>query len=113
MKFLVNIIIIAVLSWLGSWFVAWWMVAVIPFITMLTIAPKPSKGFLLGAAGIAFLWLYLILKTDVANNQILSMRMAELIGLPMAGFMLLNVVLGALVGGLGGWSGALVRKLFK
>ncbi|MCB0698616.1 MAG: hypothetical protein H6551_04690 [Chitinophagales bacterium] len=113
MKFLVNIIIIALFAWVGSYFVAWWMVAVVPFVATFIMNPKPAKGFLLGLASIAFLWLYLILKTDVANNQILSGRIAELIGLPMVAFLIVNVVLGALVGGLGGWSGVLVRKLFK
>ncbi len=113
MRALVTVIIIALLSWLGSWYIAWWIVAIVPFLMMLLIKPKAGKGFILGFSGIALLWLYLVLKQDIANEQILSNRMAVLIGLPHTVLLIVNVLLGALVGGLGGWSGALTARVFN
>lgn len=113
MKMIIIIIITALLSWIGCYFLPWWMIAAVPFIVMLSVGVKPAKGFLLGMLSIALLWLYLILKADIANEHILSDRMAKLIGLSHVLLIVVNIILGALVGGLGGWCGALFHNALK
>lgn len=113
MRQLITIIITALLAWLASYSFAWWMVAVIPFLIAVVWKQGARWAFLNGFLSIGLLWLYLILKTDIANEQILSQRMAQLFGLAHALFLAVNILLGALVGGLGGWSGASMWKLFK
>ena len=113
MRHLITIIITALLAWLTSQVFAWWMVAGIPFLIAVVWQLKPGGAFLNGFMSIGLLWLYLILKTDIANEQILSQRMAQLFGLGHPLFLVVNILLGALVGGLGGWSGASMWKMFK
>ena len=114
MRLLITILITALLALLTSWlFAAWWMIAVIPFLVAIVAKQKPGRAFISGMLAIALLWSILIVKTDAANEQILSSRMAQLFGLGHILFLIVNVVLGALVGGLGGWSGASMRKIYK
>lgn len=113
MRQLITIIITALLAWLASYSFTWWMVAVIPFLIAVVWQLKPGWAFLNGFLSIGLLWLYLILNTDIANEQMLSQRMSQLFGLGYAPFTAVNILLGALVGGLGGWSGASMWKIFK
>ena len=113
MKILINILVIAIAAWILSTFVSWWMIAAVPFVVSVSAKQKAGKAFLTGFAGIGLLWLYLILKTDLANESILSERIAQLFGLQHTLFLAVNVFLGALVGGLGGWSGAAISRLAK
>lgn len=113
MRQLITIIITALLAWLASYSFTWWMVAVIPFLIAVVWQQKAGWAFVNGFISIGLLWLYLILRTDITNEQILSNRMAQLFGLSHTLFIVVNIVLGALVGGLGGWSGASMWKLFK
>ncbi|MCB0697744.1 MAG: hypothetical protein KDC07_10290 [Chitinophagaceae bacterium] len=113
MKNIVTILITALLSWLGAYYIGWWMVAVVPFLVAVIAKQKAGRGFLSGCIAIGLLWLVLILKQDAANDYLLSGRIAQVIGLSHTVFIIVNVILGALVGGLGGWSGAAMRGIFK
>ncbi len=113
MRMLITIIITALLAWLTTYVFAWWMVAVMPFLIAVIWQLKPGWSFLNGFISIGLLWVYLIVKTDIANEQILSQRMSQLFGLGHTLFLGVNIVLGALIGGLGGWSGASMWKIYK
>ncbi len=112
MKNIITVIVTALLAWVASQY-AWWAIVVIPFLVAVVLKFKGGKGFLIGFVSIALLWSYLILKTDLANEHILSAKIAGVFGLPHIVFLIVNVFLGALIGGLGGWSGAAMRKIFK
>jgi hypothetical protein len=74
----------------------------------------PLSGFITGFAGVGLLWTGLILFADIFNSQILATRMAKLFGLPNAAmFMVVNIFLGAFIGGLAGWSGGMMYKYFR
>lgn len=113
MRMMITILITALLAWLTSSVFAWWVIAVIPFLVAVVWQLRPWPGFLNGFFSIGLLWLFIILKTDAANQQMLSQRMAQLFGMGHALFIIINIVLGALIGGLGGWSGASMWKMFK
>ena len=106
------IIVTAVLAWLLSAF-GWWMIAVVTFLAALLAKMKPGRGFVFGFISMALLWHCLILVRDIANDHILSARMAAVIGVPYFVLLIINVLIGALMGGLGGWSGAAMRGIFK
>lgn len=110
MKNLVIIFITALLAWLSSYYVGWWMIVVVPFLIIILLKNKPARGFLTGFIAIGTLWLYLILEQDLRNKHILSGQFAMLIGLPHIAFLIVNVIIGAVAGGLGGWCGALLRR---
>lgn len=113
MRLLITVIITALLAWLTSYMFAWWMIAVIPFLIAVVWKQKPGFAFISGALSIAILWSLLITLADAANEHILSSRMAQLFGLSHTVFIAVNIMLGAIVGGLGGWSGAHMNRLFK
>ena len=72
----------------------------------------PGKAFLAGFMGIGLSWMTVFLWRDIPNQHILSERMGNLFGLPShVLFLLVTVVIGALLGGLGSWSTALLRRL--
>lgn len=114
MRSLITILFIALLSGITTFFLPWWMVAVCTFLVVVTMRQGPGQGFRAGFAGIALLWLIVILCRDLPNEHILSTRMAKVFGMPNSGlFILINILLGGLVGGLAGWSGGVMFKYFR
>ena len=111
MRLLVTIIIIAMLSGISEYFFPWWTVAIVAFVATAVAGLSSGRAFLAGFLGVMLLWLTISLIIDFRNDHILSGRMAELFQLPHSAiFILLSAVVGGLVGGLAGWSGAVVRK---
>lgn len=113
MKYIINILVIAISAWILSSLIAWWMIAVMPFVIAVANKQKAGAAFASSFVAIAMLWLYLIMQTDIANESILSTRIAQLFGLGHTLFLIVNVLVGGLVGGLGGWSGAAMRSGFQ
>jgi hypothetical protein len=114
MRFIISILLIAILAAVATYFFAWWSVAIVCFIITLIAGLKPGKAFLAGFFGIGVFWLIAAVGHDIPNEHILSQRMAVLFKLPHYSlFILVTVLIGALVGGLAGWSGGLARKGFK
>lgn len=113
MKSFVIILLTALLAWLASLTIAWWMIAVVPFLIAVVLKQKPGKAFVSGMLSIALLWTALIMRADIDNEYLLSSRMAQLFSLGHAAFILVNIILGALVGGLGGWTGACMNGIYQ
>ncbi len=111
MKFLVAVIITALLCAIAEYFLPWWMVAVVSFLVALFAGQAPGRAFLMGFCGVGICWLTIVLIRDAGNDHILSARMAELFHLPGYGlFMGVTVLIGGLVGGMAAWSGALLKR---
>jgi hypothetical protein len=111
MKFLLGIMLIIIFSAIGEYFLPWWMIAVVSFLVSLFTAQHPGRSFLMGFLGIAIFWLATCVILDAANSHILSTRMAGVFHLPdHTLFILVTTLVGALVGGLSAWAGALVRS---
>jgi hypothetical protein len=103
---------IAVLGAFAEHIFAWWSIAVAAFLMSFLFNLKPGQSFLSGFLAISIFWLIYIIKADTANEHILSQKMAVLISLPnYALFIIVNVVLGGLVGGLGSLSGVYIRRM--
>lgn len=112
MRTVIAILVIAVLSAIATWFLPWWMIAVVAFLVVAFY--KPPRPFLSGFAGIALLWLVWILFKDISNEHILSTRMAKVFSLPnYALLIILNIFIGGLIGGLAGWSAAKMISGFR
>jgi len=113
MRLLLAIILIAILAGAATYVLPWWMIAVVAFAVTCIMGLRAGKGFLAGFLGIAILWLAVALYADVRNEHLLSTKMAKVFSLPNGAlFLTVTVVLGAIIGGLAGLSGALVRKAF-
>jgi hypothetical protein len=111
MRLLVTIISIALLSGIAEYLFPWWTIAFVAFLVTAAAGLPSGRAFLAGFCGVTLLWLFVSLIIDFRNAHILSGRMAELFQLPHSFlFILVSAIVGGLVGGLAGWSGAVVRK---
>lgn len=111
MRFLLSILLIAILAAAAEYFLPWWTIAVVALIVALRVGYRPGKAFLMGFSGIALFWLIAILLRDIPNHHILSGRMATLFNLPgYAWFAVVTIVVGGLVGGLAALAGSLMAK---
>ena len=110
MRFLVIILIIAVVAGLIEWVAPWWSVAIVAGIAGAMSRLSPGKAFLAGFCGIALLWLFFALWRDIPNHHILSTRMAQLFNVPSyLLFIVVTSLVGGIIGGLAALSGRLIR----
>jgi hypothetical protein len=100
-KFIVSILLIALLSFACGLFLPWWTIGPVAFIVSLFIPQKPLPSFLAGFLALFLLWGGLALQKDLPNNSILSAKVAAI--LPLGGsvtaLLLVTAFVGALVGG--------------
>jgi len=114
MRFILAVILIAVLSAAAEWFLPWWMIAVVAFCVSLFISMKPGKAFLAGFVGIGVFWLIAAVVQDIPNDHILSARMAGVLHLPGYGmFIGVTAFVGGLLGGLAALAAALLSARTK
>lgn len=111
MRFISTILITAVIAFLLTMSLPWWMVAVAAFLVALLLPQKLGRSFLSGFLGIFLFWLVYALFKDAANDHILSNRMAKLFFHIPGSLLFLCVAafVGGLVGGFGAWAGAALR----
>lgn len=112
MRFWIHVLLIAILSSIAEWVWAWWMISLVSFLIIGFTRTRPAKSFLAGFTGVALSWLVWVLWQDIANEHILSGRMAKLFGLPNYPlFIVVTIVLGGLIGGLSGLTASYVRRI--
>ena len=111
MRLLLTILIIAIFAGIAEWFAPWWTAAIVACVAGYASRLSTGKAFLAGFCGIALLWLVFALWRDIPNEHILSTRMAQLFKLPSHMlYLMVTALVGAIVGGLAGWSGSLIRQ---
>ncbi len=103
-------LLIAITVWLLAFILPWWSAA-IPGVFFGAVLGKTGwHSFLWGAVGVGGLWLLQTLYIHIANDGILTTRMAELFSLPSP---LLIIVITLVIGGLIGGFTTLTGYLFK
>ncbi len=112
MKFIIVLLLVALLGFAAPLYFAWWSFAVTSFIIALFIHQRAFAAFLAGFTGMFLLWIFLTLIIDNANQHILSRKIAQL--LPLNGSSLLLILVTSLIGGLisgfAALSGSLARR---
>ena len=112
MKYILAILLTALLSFVMGLFLPWWSIAFAAFVVSLLIRQKPAMSFLSGFLGVFLLWEILAWWIDNRNDSILSQKIAQII--PLGGSVILLILLtsvtGALVGGFAALSGSFLRK---
>ena len=98
MKFIVVVLLTALLGYTSPLYFTWWSFAITSFIIALVIHQKAFVAFVAGFLGLFLLWLFLTLIIDNANQHILSHKIALL--LPLNGSSLMLILITALIGGL-------------
>jgi len=112
MRFLLAILLTAVLSFLTGLFLPWWSIAVIAFLVALLIPQNIGKAFLAGLLGIFILWTAVASWIDIKNKSILSHKISELMKLGGSSVLLIFITafIGALVGGFAAMAGSSLRQ---
>ena len=112
MKFIVVVVLTALLGYAAPLYFTWWSFAVCSFIVALFIQQKPFVAFVATFLGLFLLWGIMAIIIDNANDHLLSQKIATL--LPLQGSSMLLIIVTALIGGLvsgfAGLTGSLVRK---
>jgi len=113
MRFLFCTILIAIFTLAITWWMPWWSLAIVAVLTCFAL--RPRLPFLAGFIGVFLLWLIVGLIADAPNNHILATRMAGV--LPLGGqwwlFLVVSALVGGLVGGFAGWTGAAMADAFR
>ena len=114
MKFIAQLILIALFTYLGQYFLPWWGLF---FAAGIVGAVMPTKGFptfLAGFIAIAGLWFLQIYLIDTANESLLSTKVAAIFTLdsPMQ-LMLVSSLVGGICGGFAALTGKLFASIFK
>lgn len=111
MKFLVAIVLTALLAFISGLFLPWWGIAITSLLVAVLIHQKAGKAFLAGLLGVMLLWAGLAWWIDMKNNGVLSKKIASV--LPLGGnamlLILVTGLLGGLVGGFAAMTGSYLR----
>lgn len=112
-QFTISTLLVALLSWLGEFFIAWWMIAIVAFLVHLFYKMKAILAFLSGFGAIFFLWISLSWYIHHETHGILTVKMSAVLGIGGDGMSLIfaSALIGALIGGFSALSGNYLRKL--
>ena len=114
MKFIISILLSALLTYAVGIYgnLPWWSFVITNLIIAIALPIKPLQSFFAGAIGVGALWTGLAFGIDLANNHILSTKVANI--LPLGGsyiaLIVVTATVGALLGGLASLTGSFVRK---
>ena len=113
MKFIISILLSGLLTYAVGIYgdLPWWSFVITNLLIAVAIPQKPLMAFAAGAIGVGLLWAALALSIDMANNHILSTKVATI--LPLNGsyssLIIVTALLGAILGGLASLTGSFVR----
>ncbi|MGB8192543.1 MAG: hypothetical protein WCF67_11525, partial [Chitinophagaceae bacterium] len=79
MKFLISILLIALLSFTIGLYLPWWSLALVAFVVAALIHQRAGKAFLSGFLALFLLWGILAFIIDQQNQHILSQKVAQLL----------------------------------
>jgi hypothetical protein len=114
MKYIISILLSALLAYAVGIYgnLPWWSFVVTNFIIAFAIPIKPAHSFTAGALGVGSLWAGLAFGIDMANNHILSTKVAKIltIGDSYLLVIFMTVAIGTLLGGLASLTGSFLRS---
>ncbi len=106
-------LIILILSFISSYFLPWWMVAIIAFLAAFFLGKVPVKSFFSGFLSVFTVWAILALLKSIPNHNLLVKRVAVTFHLPHWSLLLfVTALIGGLAGGFAALSGTLLKKAF-
>ena len=112
MKFIIAIVITAVINYVLGIIFPWWIIAVGGLAVAIVFPLHPFKAFLAGFLGCFILWFLIALVINNANHQVLSKRIAALFSFSEPFVMVvLTGFIGGLVTGMAAASGSLLIRL--
>jgi hypothetical protein len=114
---MILFLLILILTFLAGLIFPWWILIPIVFLLCCWLSKSLKSAFLISFFAVFLLWLALNFYYSIANNHILTKRVAELFGLGSSPINWLWVALlsplpGAITAGFAGASGYLTKQLF-
>jgi hypothetical protein len=112
MKFIVSVVLMAILSVAACLYLPWWTIAPVAFLVAALIPQKPGKSFLTGFISLFLLWGSLTWYISSNNDHILAHKVSVLIIKENSAAMLVGItaLIGALVAGFAALAGSYLRK---
>jgi hypothetical protein len=112
MKFIVVVLLTALLGYAAPLYFTWWSFAITSFIIAIFIHQKPFAAFIATFAGLFLLWAAMALIIDNANNHLLSQKIATILPLGGSSFLLIFITafIGGLISGFAGITGSFARR---
>lgn len=113
MKFIISVILTALLGFAIVLFLGWWTFAITSFIVAMVIPQKAGPAFLSAFLGIFLLWFIQVSLIDSANEHLLSTKVAFLFPLSGSYFTLtlITAFLGGLISGFAGLTAGFLHPL--
>jgi hypothetical protein len=115
MKKVLPIIVFLLIGWLISFIIpVWWLYAGIAFMIALIFKLSEKSGFITLFLGGILLWGGMALSIQLQTESTIAFEVSNLFGIG-SGFLLmvLTALIGGIVSGLGGWSGACMNRLIN
>ena len=112
MKFSVALVITALLSFIAGLYFPWWTIAIAAFLIALLVHQKEGMAFASAFSALLLLWSGLAWWINIENENILSARIGELLGIGNNSFLLILITgtIGGLVAGFAAMSGSFLRS---
>lgn len=112
MKFIVSILLIAILSFTACMFFDWWSIAIVAFVVAALIPQSPGASFLSAFTSLFILWGSLSLWYSINNEHLLAQKVSFLILKMNNPFLLVMVtaLIGALVAGLAALTASFLHR---
>ena len=112
MKFIVSILLIALLSVAACLYLPWWSIAIVAFIVAAAIPQTPWKSFLTGFISLFLLWGSLSWYISSNNEHLLAHKVSMIILKTDSPYslVLVTALIGSLVAGFASLAGSFVRK---
>ena len=112
MKFLIQVGLTILISYVAAQFLPWWTIAICAAIVAVGLPLNGVTAYLGGFTAISLLWMATATLIDVRTNAILSAKVAPLLGFQSTTLLIvLTGLVGGMVGGLGALSGQKLRAL--
>jgi vacuolar-type H+-ATPase subunit F/Vma7 len=111
MKFIVSFFLTILLSFAGSLFLPWWIIAVAAFLVAALIHQRPFKAFLAGFIALFALWGVQAILIDNQNEHLLATKVAAI--LPLGGSYIALILVTAFIGGLVAGMSALTASFLR
>ncbi|NDE10435.1 MAG: hypothetical protein EBZ95_07700 [Chitinophagia bacterium] len=111
MKFIVSVLVIALLSLAVGLFFPWWTIAIVAFIVTSLIPQNPLRSFLSGFTALFLLWGALAWLISSNNEHLMASKVALILKMGNSTILILaTAIIGALVAGFAALAGSFVRK---
>ena len=112
MKFIISLILTALLSFAVCLYLPWWSIAIVAFVVAVVIPQRAGKAFLSAFTALFLLWSGLSFWISSNNDHILAHKISLLLLQMDNPFLLIFITafIGALVAGLAALSGSYLRQ---